>query len=746
MMPLNELSSSAYVTGFEDPVKSPSQKDLMRAWERAGIYLNDSSRGLNYKLWTLEAVLNKETALYDVIVSAPGGVSPTESSRVLFSRADLMSVDLAFDQNMNPVVAYMQGTQARYFWYDPISVGYIHSDLPAGCYDVRCTMDERRNFNIENSDVTLAYLRAGNLCVRYQRDRYSLETVLIGALGSQARLISVARNRGLRLQWHLRFANVADARAKVMRYPFLADIVTSLCERAGIARENIDVGDLYDDYIVGYPVSSDSDVASQLEPLSEAFFFDPAEYDKKLRFPKRGQQPVGRFTYRDLVDRDPGAFKQTVIQEDKLPKRVEVSHLDPDGGFSRNTQAAIRKSNMVKAKGNEEVDLPFAATADQAATIALKRIKMRWHEPVTYEFWLTIAFTEWVASDSVEYVDQEGNVYPLRLETRNEDSGILKFTAKKDGRGAVYGTEAKGLALPPPISTTPGLVGETRLEILNIPVLRDQDDELGVYVGVAGSTSAWYGADVLISTDGGVNYYDAFSTEQPATLGDTETELLAEVSAEYGDDQSVIVKVNYGLESVDYESLLNNYNRCVIGDEVLQFQTALHLGDNRYRLSGLVRGRYATEVEAWPAGTRFVLLDSTITFLQAQQWMLGTEIYLKPVSYGLTEDESTPTAYDFDVAMSQREWPPHYLQATRDGSNNVTTTWIPRPRLGIETSPRNSKYFVGYKIRFSDGFVATVGTNDTTYTRNLTPAGVTITVCGMNSVAGDGDESEGVTV
>lgn len=733
MIPDGVLSTVAQFGPFVRPVRSVGE--YLSDYELAGVALRDGTRGMQVRTWVAYVMESRQ-----VWVSAPG-VAPS----LLFTRGvDIQELALAFDNNMNPFVAFREGAlgtagSSYIWWFDSTDSTQKFTALPAGVVNPRCCVDDHRASQSGNSDVVLSYIRAGSLYARYQRERYVTEHLLRSGLGTNAELVDLSMNRVWRLQWRLR-NTLATPGAAVFAYPFVGDVVKDLAYRAGLPREAVDVSELYDDHIVGYPVSTDDDVASQLEPLSQAFFFDPTEYDRVLRFLPRGRNSVGRFTYEDLVDRDPGAFKQTVIQEDKLPKQVEISHLDPDGGYSRNTQRATRKSNMVKAKGNEEVDLPFTATADQAATIALKRIKMHWHEPVTYEFWLTVAFTEWVPTDSVEYLDEDNNLYYLRIETRNEDTGVLKFTAKKDGRGPVYGTQAVGLPLPPPISTTPGLVGETRLEILNIPVLRDQDDELGVYIAVAGSSSAWYGADVLISTDGGVNYYDAFTTEQPGTIGDTETDLRAEISSEYGDNQSVIVKCNYGLESVSYESMLNNYNRCVIGDEVLQFQTAAHLGDNRYLLTGLVRGRYNTVPEAWPAGTRFVLLDSTVFFLQAQQWMIGKEIYLKPVSYGLTEDESTPTAYDYDVAVSQTEWPPHYVRSTRDGSDSVTVTFIPRPRLGIETAPNNSKYFTGYKVQFSDGFSAL--TTATTYTRASTPPGATVKVCGVNSITGDGEYSE----
>jgi hypothetical protein len=37
--------------------------------------------------------------------------------------------------------------------------------------------------------------------------------------------------------------------------------------------------------------------------------------------------------------------------------------------------------------------------------------------------------------------------------------------------------------------------------------------------------------------------------------------------------------------------VLNGANACLIGNEVIQFQTATLIGDNQYRLSGLLRGQ-----------------------------------------------------------------------------------------------------------------------------------------------------------
>lgn len=737
MLPLNELSSTAAVTGYPDPVKQPG--DFLVDWERGGVALNDPSQGLEVQVWKLTAVRDHDNIdLRHLHLTSPMG-----ADHLLFSGEKITEVALSFDQNMNPFVAFVQDGVAKFYWYDPTLSAMTTTNLPAGSVTPRCTIDDKRATNIAKSDNLLAYVRAGWLRVRYQRDRYLIEYDLIEV--GDAELVSMAMNKALRIQFRLRHVteNLDDGRFVVQTDPLVADIVIDICRRVGIGQDKLDVSELYSDSVVGYPIVSSEEATEHLRPLAEAFFFDPTEYDKRLRFLKRGRDPVMRITWRDLVEDDKGAMRIKVVQEDKLPRRVDVNHLDPAGGLNINKQSAYRKSNLIAAKANVTIDLPFAATADAAATIALKHIKMKWHEQLTHSWALTLKFTELTPGDVIEYEDRGGSVYRIRIEERNEDTGVIDFTGKQDGGSPVYQTKTSGLSLGTPISTTPGLVGETRLEILNLPVLRDQDDELGVLIAVAGNSSAWYGADVYISTDG-VNFFEAFTTEQPSTIGDTETALLDEISPEYGDGQTVEVTTNFDLESTTYEGLLNNYNRCVIGDEIVQFQTAVYLGSNRWRLGGLIRGRYNTKIEAWPAGTRFVLIDSTLTFLRAQQWMLGKEISFKPVSYGLTEDESVATSYDFDVAYSQREWPPHAVSATRDGSNNVTVTWIERPRLGVETAPHHSKYFTGYRVKFSDGFTAL--TNSTTYTRAATPASVTITVCGVNSIAGDGDDSEGVTV
>lgn len=745
-IPENRRSTTTFFSGWREAVRDPHE--LLVDYEVAGIAINDGTQGMEVQQWQCRVVV--ETDDLGNVVESRIDVSATSVPwTTLITRTGIRVVEvcMAFDNNMAPFLGFIEESGAAYrWWYDSISASQVLTLLPAGTTSVRCCVDEKRRALQGDTDIIFCYIRGGTLYASYQRERYVNEYSLATGLSSEAELICVQMNNVYRLQWQFRGTSI-DGNVFAISSPFLATIVQKLCVRAGIPKGNINVDELYDTNVIGYKCNTDDGVNKRIDALREMFIFDKSETDRKIFFPRRGREALVRIPYVDLVADDPSALKETRIQEIELPKAVTVNHLDPAGSFATNKQTARRRSNLIKASKELKVESEVVLTADQAMTAATVKLKIAWHEQQTYQFATWLKYAQVVSTDVVEVEDKDGNWHRVRITERNDDHPLIKFEAVADAGQDVYSTLGVGHSLPPPVSTTPGLVGETLLEILNIPTLRDQDDELGVYIAVCGQTSAWYGAQILVSTDNGANFFEAMQIETPATIGETLTDLEEEISAQYPSNQSVEVLVNFPLESLTRANLLKNGNRCVIGDELLQFQFAVLLGmvgnKYHYRLSGLVRGRKATDVEFWPTGTRFVVLDSSIAFMQAQQWMLGKEIQIKPVSLGLTEDETIATAYDYLEGVSQREFPVHHVTATRDVSNNVTVNFIGRGRLGIETSPRNGKYFAGYRIKFSNGH--TIDTPNMTGTYNSAPGGLTVQVCALNTVTGEGPYSPAVS-
>ena len=744
MLPDDTLSDKAYPSGFNFPVKSAADPDKLQAWELGGVGLNDASTGLMAKLWKGTLEIDKDTNTGYVYVQAPG-VPKT----LLFSGVGISEIDISFDQNMNPFVAYTQGSDAKIYWYDPTVPGMTHTTLPSGSYNLRCTLDDKRQFNIGDSDIILSYLRAGTLYARYQRDRYSVEYTLKTGCGATAQLVSMAMNRGSRMQWHLRnYANLSDPGALVTAEPYLAEVVMMICRAAGIPPENVDVSELWDETVPGIMISTDDGLDKPIEWLMEIFQFAKQDRDRKIAFINMGREPVARIPYKDLIIGKPQSLKKTTVDETKLPKEISINHIDPTGGFAKNKQTAQRRSNTISAQEKPNVTTQVILTPDQAATAAVLMLKRRWNELFEYEFATRLKYSFVLPGDIVEVEDADGEWHRVFIEERNEDDGEIEFEGRQDAGKRVWGSKLVGNALPDPVSTTPGLAGETRLDIINVSPNRDQDDELGVYIAASGDNSGWSGYTLLVSTDEGQSYVEAFQSSVPCVMGETLTDLLEEVGYQYQSAQSVEVITNFPLASISYDQLLGNQNRCIIGDEELQFMTATHLGmvgsKYRYRLSGLIRARYNTQPEFWPIGTRFILMDEAIIFLQAQQWMIGTDMYYKAVSFNTSSDETTPLAYLFDDPRSQVEWPPADVKAVRDGSDNVTVTWIDVARLGMDTTPYHSKHITGYRVKFSNGHTIDVGLGVQTATYNSAPPGVTVEVVGLNAITGEGDPSDAI--
>lgn len=712
MIPDNTIATASHVSGFTTPVKTLSQEDKKQDWEMGGVGLNDPSGGLRVQLWRFSLEVDESTGASTVAVEAPSVAKTT-----LFIGTNISEIAGAFDQNMNPVVAYIEGAAPKLWWWDPTAGAMVHTSLPSACIDLRVSLDDKRQFNLAASDVILSYVRGGSAYYRYQRDRYLVEYLLSDNI---SRLVCAAMNTEWCFQW--RTLGEGDGVGESFSEPFLGDIVFDLCRQAGISPERIDVSELYNpatDRVPGLLVDSDDGLDQPIDWLMDMFQFDKVEHGGKLRFIKRGRPVVARIPYNKLVDDYPKTLKRTERDRSKLPRTVNVNHIDPDGGFAKNKQSASRRTNMSIGTSSMNIDSRVVLTADQAASAALRKLKSEHNEYEDFEFTTRLEYTYLTPGDVVEVEDFDGTWYRVHLTERNEDDGNIAWEAETDGGYLVYDNVAvPGKPLDPPVSTTPGNIGDTILEILNLPVQRDQDDELGLYVAARGASDAWTGYALSYSIDGGVTFVPAYTSQSAANIGET-------VTAVDATDTTFEVLVPFPLESVTAAQVAAGFNCAVIGDEEIQYQTATLLGmvdgQYHYQLDDVVRGVLNTEAEPWGAGIRFVTVDTGVIFLQIQREFLGKDIYYKAVSFGQPEDEVVAIAYLFDHAASQTEWPVKDLVMTANPSGpGVKVTWTPNPRLGtFGTAPFNSKYFRGYRLEFSTGSTVVEllpGTTEYTFT------------------------------
>ena len=193
MLPDKVLSSQIILDTLEVPNPQPS---LLESRQLGGIALQNANQGTNVKVWT--AYLDG-----DSVKVYAADVAET----IVFTRVGISEICLAFDQNMNIFIAFVQAGVAKFYWYDSLIEDYTFSDLPVGTTYPRCTLDDHRSLEVAASDIILAYILDGNLYFRAQRDRYTIQYLLYPDLNIDVinpELMYIAMNDALRVQFYVR--------------------------------------------------------------------------------------------------------------------------------------------------------------------------------------------------------------------------------------------------------------------------------------------------------------------------------------------------------------------------------------------------------------------------------------------------------------------------------------------------------------------------------------------------------------
>jgi len=191
----DNILSSEYITAPFDI----AQKNGKLAWRvRGALGLQDSTYGLEFQEWLGVATRTTRSETEIKITPSKDG----EEINITIPESPIDQFSFAFDQNMLLVVAYVACGQAKFRWYDTDNSQYVLEELDPSITSIVCAIDDNRQFNIVNSDIILAYIKGGDLCMRVQRDRYVVEYTLTTGLVSK-KLTNIGMSDQLRFQFEM---------------------------------------------------------------------------------------------------------------------------------------------------------------------------------------------------------------------------------------------------------------------------------------------------------------------------------------------------------------------------------------------------------------------------------------------------------------------------------------------------------------------------------------------------------------
>lgn len=472
----------------------------------------------------------------------------------------------------------------------------------------------------------------------------------------------------------------------------LSTVVNSLMLTCGYTAQDFDTAGIDNLQIDGIIINNTSSIRSALAQLQFVYMFDLVESDGKLTFIRRGGDPVVTIPKADIVCDLTEDVKKTVAsvrkQELDLPKTVALTYVDRDSDYENNTQLAARQATS--STDTFEVEVPVTLSADRARAVADALLYSMWANRHTYTFTLPKSYM-WLRPADPVTLDIDGRMISAKIVSTTVTKNAQEIQAVSEDPSVYESYYSGGAGILR--TSSYALTTETVFHLLDIPALPLDSGANGVLrVAARGAGRGWAGSVLYRSLDGGVAASGTFtrygSNGTDSTIGQAITVLGVGITDTWDNANTVDVVLpssTLTLSSKEELSVLNGANLALLGDELIQFKSAvLQSTSNTYRLSGLLRGRQGTEqyVGAHVAGERFILLDSSVQANPVSLDAISVPAFYKNVTVGKTLADTAEVAFTY-TGVSLTPWSPVNLTATKSLSTGaLVLAWQRRTRFG----------------------------------------------------------------
>ena len=431
--------------------------------------------------------------------------------------------------------------------------------------------------------------------------------------------------------------------------------------------------------VFGYAASGDS-IRGSLEALSEVVPVSLRETDGRLELTAAADSPV--VVKPDDCDvtgagRSGGPTELSRRAAAAIPTEVSLSYYDVARDYQTGLQRAGRGGAALRG---ERASIAAALTAEAAKEFAERWLAHLWAARESGKLHLSWRRSRlWPGS----YLRLEGRAGLWKIGRWSLDKMVVELELVRVPSNGQAGV----IADPGRAAQQPDLThGPTTLFLLELPVIGDAAPSAPLIVAAAaGEERGWRSAALAMSLDGS-GWEPIGPTAAPAILGHARKVLGAAGSALIDLAGAVEVELlndEMWLESRNDSGLAAGANAAVLGDELIQFGLAEPLGNRRFRLSRLLRGRRGTEWAASThiAGELFVLMEADrLAPVGLTAGSVGVE--LSVMASGIGDVEAPPVSIlNVDGRALQPPSPVH-LRAEIMANGDIAISWVRRSRSG----------------------------------------------------------------
>lgn len=480
-------------------------------------------------------------------------------------------------------------------------------------------------------------------------------------------------------------ACIYDLNLKEPQSPSLKTVIIDILNQAHFPMDAVDVSELENTIVPGFVISQPSSSRDTLTLLQQAYDLEIVEIGFQLVFKDKHANACIEIPEDAIGAHEVGQagedLKITYLEPIHFSSTLNLLFSDRHHDYQQGHVSVHRKDSI--SLRADTIELPFAFTTDEAFIIAEQLLESVWQKRILAEFTLPRSY---VFLNPGNFIQMKAKIWQITEKTYG-DPGLVQVKAQyvKD----VHEQLSTKLAITKDLESRGGYADQSplfkKLPQITIPsptqcffieldLLIDKPDEKQWYAILSGMTKDWSGSTLMASIDQGESFFSLFHQNIGATYGWAQSVLTPVSSAPVPQNPpitsirrrittvssaiatetnhalytltSVSIKLTWGeLSSVSEEALQQGANRCLLGDEVLQFQTATLQADGSYLLENLIRGQCHTEtaMNQHQVGERFIMIDPTTWHLLKPPTTMSTlPRYYKAVTDGqLLQDART---------------------------------------------------------------------------------------------------------
>lgn len=494
----------------------------------------------------------------------------------------------------------------------------------------------------------------------------------------------------------------------------------------------------------GYLVDRVASARDMLQPLEMGFFFDTIGSGGVIRFRHRGAgDSILTLTVDDLVETSPTASRYTLTraQETELARAAKITYTDPNRDYDPGSVEA--RMLTVASSRVAEANLPIILDYEQAVRIAETWLHESW---ANRERLTTSLPPSRLALEPSDLITVTAGV--MTRDYRVTECGIgeaLDISAQSI-ETHIYDAFDSGSRNAN--VTAPIVFGQPVYAFMDLPLITGAETP---HAGrLAAYSNPFDGAAFYRSP--AISGYEINATlTDAAILGETALDFFSGPVGRFDKGNILRVRLYSGeLESVADALLFGGANLAAIQNadgewELLQFGAVELVSVGVYDLRRLLRGQFGTEGamrSPVAAGARFVLLDEAVVeaAMTADERNLAFNWKIGPAPYDISHPAFATQTHAFS-GLGLRPYSPVHVRGNRNGSGDLTLTWVRRNRLGADSWDQSdipmSEVVQAYEVDIMDG---------STVKRTLTATSPTAVYTASQQVADFGSVQSVVSV